>query len=133
MAGEAEAGHGPDDLAAGEVAAVLSGNDLTHLLDRVAAAADGHGLTRDDLGLIGRGGSVGEGEDARGPATLTEGAGLSAGRGERSVEDVPWTEPARVGGAVAENGEPGSGDQARALLVPVAVPVAVCVCVCVCV
>ncbi len=49
VAGEAEAGHGPGDLAAGEVATVLPGDDLAHLLDGIAAAADGNGLTRDGL------------------------------------------------------------------------------------
>jgi len=48
VAGEAEAGHGPDDFAGGEVPAVLPGDDLAYLSDRVAAAADGHGLTRDE-------------------------------------------------------------------------------------
>ena len=50
VAGEAEAGHGPDDFADGEVTGVLPGDDLAHLSDRVAAAADGHGLTGDELG-----------------------------------------------------------------------------------
>ena len=37
-----------------------------------------------------------------------------------AVEDVPQPEPVRVGGAAAENGKLGQGDQARALVVPVA-------------
>lgn len=50
-AGEAEPGHGPQELAGAQVAAVLAGDDLADLHGGVGAAADDHGCAGDRLGL----------------------------------------------------------------------------------